>query len=468
MLKNKLFGDRAFYKYVLALSVPMMIQNGITHLVSTLDNLMIGVVGKVEMNGVYIANQLLFVFNLCIFGAVAGAGIFGAQFAGQKNHQGIAHSMRFKLYICTILTVLGIGAFLLWNEPLIVLYLQGEGDPSVTIDSLSNAQDYLRIMLLGLPAFALSQCYAGTLRETGRTTLPMVAGVVAVITNLIGNGILIYGLLGAPTLGVKGAAIATVLSRYVELAILSIWTHTHADKNPFAPLLYRSLRIPLRLVGQIIRRGLPLMVNEAAWSIGLVALNRQYTIRDLDVVSANSIAQIFWNVFSVSFMAVGVTVGIILGQKLGNGDKKGAKEDSIRLIVFSTLLGIGVTIVYCAFAPFIPHLYQGEDFTPAIRQLATRMMIIGALAMPIDAFAHATYFTLRSGGQVFITLLFDSVYMWVINVPVAFLLMEYTALPFLVIYAICHAVNIFKCILGGWLVKKGIWIRTIVDTPNSQ
>jgi len=462
-LKNKLFGDRAFYKYVLALSVPMMIQNGITHLVSMLDNLMIGVVGKVEMNGVYIANQFLFVFNLCIFGAVAGAGIFGAQFAGLKNHQGIAHAMRFKLYICALLTVLGIGVFLLWDEPLIVLYLQGAGDPSVTLDSLTNAREYLRIMLIGLPAFALSQCYAGTLRETGRTAPPMVAGIVAVAVNLLGNAILIYGLLGAPALGVKGAAIATVLSRFVELGILVVWTHRNPEKNPFAPLVYRSFRIPWRLVGQITLRGLPLMFNEAAWSLGLVALNRQYTIRDLDVVSANSIAQIFWNVFSVSFMAVGVTVGIILGQKLGDGDKKGAKEDSVRLIVFSTLLGIGVTLVYCAFAPFIPNLYQGEDFTPAIRELATKMMIIGALSMPIDAFAHATYFTLRSGGQVFITILFDCVYMWVINVPLAFLLMQYTALPFLVIYALCHAVNILKCLLGGWLVKKGIWIRTIVE-----
>ena len=468
MLKNKLFGDRAFYKYVLALSIPMMIQNGITHLVSMLDNLMIGVVGKVEMNGVYIANQLLFVFNLCVFGAVAGAGIFGAQFAGQQNHQGIAHATRFKLYICTVLTVLGVGIFLLWDEPLILLYLQGEGDPSVTTDSLSNAQEYLRIMLLGLPAFALSQCYAGTLRETGRTTPPMVAGVVAVVANLVGNGILIYGLFGAPALGVKGAAIATVLSRFVELAILVVWTHANPEKNPFAPIPYRSFRIPLRLVGQITLRGLPLMLNEAAWSLGLVALNRQYTVRDLDVVSANSIAQIFWNVFSVSFMAVGVTVGIILGQKLGNGDKKGAKEDSVRLIVFSTLLGVGVTVLYCTFAPFIPHLYQGEDFTPAIRTLATQMMIVGALSMPIDAFAHATYFTLRSGGQVFITILFDSVYMWVVNVPVAFLLMEYTTLPFLVVYAICHGVNILKCILGGWLVKKGIWVRTIVEAPTPQ
>ena len=463
MLRKKLFGDRAFYKYVLALSIPMMIQNGITHLVSMVDNLMIGVVGKVEMNGVYIANQLLFVFNLCIFGAVAGAGIFGAQFAGQKNHRGIAHATRFKLYICTILTILGVGIFLLWDKPLILLYLQGEGDPSVTIDSLANAQEYLHIMLLGLPAFALSQCYAGTLRETGRTTPPMVAGIVAVAVNLIGNAILIYGLCGAPALGVKGAAIATVISRFVELAILVIWTHANPEKNPFAALLYRGFGIPWRLVGQITLRGLPLMFNEAAWSLGLVALNRQYTIRDLDVVSANSIAQIFWNVFSVSFMAVGVTVGIILGQKLGDGDKKGAKEDSVRLIVFSTLLGVGVTLLYCAFAPFIPHLYQGEDFTPAIRQLATRMMIVGALSMPIDAFAHATYFTLRSGGQVFITILFDSVYMWAINVPLAFLLMEYTTLPFLLIYALCHAVNLLKCFLGGWLVKKGVWIRTIVE-----
>ena len=459
---KKLVGDKAFYKHVILLALPIMIQNGITHLVSMLDNLMIGIVGKVEMNGVYIANQLLFVFNLCIFGAVAGAGIFGAQFAGLKNHQGIAHAMRFKLYICAILTVLGIGIFLLWDEPLIVLYLQGAGDPTVTIDSLSNAQEYLKIMLIGLAPFALSQCYAGTLRETGRTAPPMVAGIVAVAVNLIGNGILIYGLFGAPALGVKGAAIATVLSRFVELAILVVWTHANPEKNAFAPLLYRSFHIPLRVVGQILLRGLPLMLNEAAWSIGLVALNRQYTIRDLDVVSANSIAQIFWNVFSVSFMAVGVTVGIILGQKLGDGDKKGAKEDSVRLIVFSTLLGVGVTVLYCAFAPFIPHLYQGEDFTPAIRELATRMMIVGALSMPIDAFAHATYFTLRSGGQVFITLLFDSVYMWVINVPLAFLLMEYTTLPFLVIYAMCHAVNILKCFLGAWLVKKGIWIRTIV------
>ena len=175
MLKNKLFGDRAFYKYVLALSIPMMIQNGITHLVSMLDNLMIGVVGKVEMNGVYIANQLLFVFNLCIFGAVSGAGIFGAQFAGQKDVQGITHTMRFKLLSCTLLALLGMGVFLLWGEPLINLYLQGEGDVKDATATLHYGKEYLQVMLIGLIPFTLTQCYGSTLRETGQTTPPMAA-----------------------------------------------------------------------------------------------------------------------------------------------------------------------------------------------------------------------------------------------------------------------------------------------------
>lgn len=460
MLRQKLFGDRAFYKNVLALSLPIMIQNGITHLVNMLDNLMVGAVGTVEMNGVSIANQLIFVFNLCIFGAVAGAGIFGAQFAGLKDHQGIAHTMRFKLYFCILLALLGIGAFLLWDTPLINLYLQGEGNPVDAAASLANAERYLHIMLIGLVPFALSQCYAGTLRETGRTAPPMVAGVIAVCVNLIGNYILIFGHFGAPKLGVAGAAIATVASRFVELAILVIWTHTHTEQNPFAALLYRSFRIPLRLVGQIALRGLPLMVNEAAWSVGLATLNRQYTLRSLDVVSANNIAQTFWNVFSVSFMAVGIAVGIVLGQQLGAGKKEQAKADSVRLIVFSTLMGVGVTIVYCLCAPFIPYLY---NTTPEIRHLATQMMIVTAFMMPIDAFAHATYFTLRSGGQAFIIFLFDSCYMWVINVPLAFVLVEFTDLPIMPLYATCHFINILKCILGGWLVKKGIWIKTIVE-----
>ena len=457
---KRYIGDKAFYKYVMALTLPIMIQNGITHLVNMLDNIMVGSVGTVEMNGVTIANQLLFVFNLCVFGAVGGAGIFGAQYAGNKDNTGIAYTLRFKLLFCTLLAVVGIGIFVLWQEPLINLYLQGEGDPVEAAASLSLAKKYIHIMLIGLIPFALSQCYSSTLRETGQTNPPMVAGLIAVAVNLIGNYILIFGHFGAPKLGVVGAAVATVLSRFVELGVLVVWTHTHADRNPYAPILYRSLRIPLRLVGQIFWRGLPLMANEAAWSLGFATINQQYSLRGLHVVGANNISSTFWNVFSVSFMAVGIAVGIILGQKLGAGDREGAREDSRKLIGLSVALGVAVGIVYSVCAFFIPYMYNTTD---QIRHLATYLMVVCACAMPIDAYAHAAYFTLRSGGQAFITFLFDSCFMWVVNVPFVFALIHYTSLPILTVFILSQGLNLLKCFLGGWLVHKGIWIKTIVE-----
>ncbi len=459
-LKQTLVGDRAFYRNALALAMPIMIQNGITHLVNMLDNIMIGSVGTVEMNGVTVANQLIFVFTLCIFGAVSGAGIFTAQYAGSNDHEGVAHTMRFKLLFCLFLTGIGIGVFLLWGEPLINLYLQGEGDPADAAASLKHAQDYLNIMLIGLVPHALVQCYSSTLREVGQSKPPMVAGIVAVVVNLIGNYVLIFGHFGAPKMGVAGAAVATVISRFVELAVLVVWTHTHAAQNPFAPIIYRSLRIPLPLMGKIFLRGLPLLANEAAWSTGMATLNQQYSLRGLNVVGANNICHTFWNVFAVAFMAMGESVGILLGQQLGAGDCEGAHRDSRKLIAFSVAVSIAFCFLYILCAPFIPYLY---NTTPEIRSLATNLMIVSALAMPVDAFAHASYFTLRSGGQAFITFLVDSCFMWVINVSLAYILVHFTALPIVAVFALCQFINIIKCILGGWLVHKGAWIKTIVE-----
>ena len=459
MLKHYI-GDRAFYKRVMALALPIMIQNGITNFVNMLDNVMVGQVGTVEMNGVTVANQLIFVFNLCIFGAVSGAGIFGAQFAGNGDHKGIAHTLRFKLLFCTLLTVIGIGVFLLWGDGLVGLYLRGEGDPADAAASLDFARQYIRIMLVGLLPYTVVQCYASTLRETGQTVPPMVAGSVAVGVNLVLNSLLIFGLLGFPKLGVAGAAVATVISRFAELGMVVVWTHTHKERNRYAEGLYRSLTIPRHLVGQIFVKGMPLMVNEALWSLGMATLSQQYSLRGLNVVSANNICQTFFNVFSVAFMAVGVTVGILLGQQLGAGDREGARDASRKLIAFSVMVGVVVAVAYALCAGLIPRLYNTTD---DVRGLSTGLMLICAAAMPIDAFAHASYFTLRSGGKAFITFLFDSGFMWVVSVPLAFVLVQFTDLHILWVYAACQGINLVKCILGGILIKQGSWIRTIVE-----
>ena len=227
---RKFIGDKRFYLMVLGVAMPIMIQNGITNFVSLLDNIMVGQVGTEQMSGVAIVNQLLFIYNLCIFGGVSGAGIFTAQYFGQGNDEGVRNTFRFKLWIGVILTAAAITIFLGAHEPLIRLYLTGDQGSQDMNATLAYGISYMKVMLVGLPPFLFVQLYASTLRECGETMLPMKAGITAVFVNLVFNYILIYGKFGAPQLGVVGAAVATVLSRYVEMAIVLIRTHGNKEK----------------------------------------------------------------------------------------------------------------------------------------------------------------------------------------------------------------------------------------------
>lgn len=453
-------GNKRFYKRIMALALPIMIQNGITQFVNMLDNVMVGATGTVPMTGVAITNQLLFVFNLCVFGAVSGAGIFGAQFFGNKDREGVRHTFRFKLIFCTILCAVGILVFALAGDPLVSLYLKGEGDPADALAALGYAREYLWVMLIGLFPYTIAQCYSSTMRECGKSLVPMVSGVSAVGVNLVFNYILIFGKLGAPALGVKGAAIATVLSRFVELGILIVWTRLHKEDYPYFVGAYRSLYVPPRLVGQIFAKGLPLMFNETFWALGMATLNQCYSLRGLDVVAANNICQTFSNVFMVVFQAVGVAIGIHLGHRLGAGHMRRAAADARRLIAFSVLVSLVVSVVFAVSAQWIPLIY---NTTPEVRAMASSLMRITAAVFVFDAFANASYFTLRSGGQTFITILFDSCFTWVICVPVALILSQGTDLPILGLYAVVQSLNFIKCVLGYIMVKRGYWLRTIVQ-----
>lgn len=459
MLK-KLVGDRAFYKKVIGLMIPIMIQTGITNFVNMLDNIMVGRVGTNAMTGVAVANQLIFVFNLCIFGAISGAGIFTAQFFGNGDHNGAMHTFRFKVMFCTMLSVIGICVFSFRGESLMGLYLSDESNAQSAAETLALAKQYMAIMLIGLLPYAISQCYGGTLREAGRPTVPMIAGVIAVAVNLTLNYILIFGKLGAPRLGVVGAAIATVISRFTELLFLVIYTFIKNEKCRFILDGFKSLFVPWWLIKEIFKKGMPLMLNETMWSMGIALINQCYSVRGMDVVAANNISQTFFNVFAVAFMSVGSAIGIILGHTLGSGDTSDAMNTAAKLIAFSFFVSVIVGAVYFVAARYIPYMY---NTSADVRYIAMRLMQITALVMPIDAFAHATYFTLRSGGKVFITLLFDSCFVWAVSVPIAFALVHYTALGILGVFLIIQLLNLLKCILGYIFVKRGVWIKNIIS-----
>lgn len=256
-LKNKFIGDRDFYRRVLFLAIPLIVQNAITSFVSFLDNIMVGQIGTEQMSGVAIVNQLMFVFNICIFGGVSGAGIFGTQFYGKGDYEGQKYAFRFKLYACMLIAGIALLLFGTCNTQLISLYLNDSGSVGDITLALKYGEEYLQIMLLGLIPFALNQSYVNTIRETGRTFVPMLASVIAVITNLILDYILIFGFGKIPALGVQGAAIATVIARFIECAIVVIWTHTHPKFNPYIIGAYRSFVIPRRILKDIIIKGTP-------------------------------------------------------------------------------------------------------------------------------------------------------------------------------------------------------------------
>lgn len=445
---------------VLAISVPIMIQNGITNFVGLLDNIMIGRIGTEPMSGVAIVNQLLFVYNLCLFGGVSGAGIFTAQYFGQKNDEGIRRTVRLKLWIVAVITLITAALLLTAGADLISLYLRGEGTAESAAATLHFGRQYLLIMLFGLPPFMMVQVYSSTLRECGQTILPMKAGIVAVFVNLILNYILIYGKCGAPALGVEGAAIATILSRYTEAAIVLVHTHRHKEKNPFVEGLYSTLRVPFDLTRKIIVKGLPLLLNETLWAAGMAMLTQCYSVRGLNVIAAQNISNTINNVFNIVFIALGESVAIIVGQMLGAGRMKEARDADNRLIAFSVACCALVALVMFCLAPFFPLLYNTEE---DVHRLAKYFIMITAFFMPQNAFLHASYFTLRSGGRTIVTFLFDSVFIWCVSVTIAFTLSRFTALPVTAVFALVQAGDIIKCAIGFVLVKKGVWLQNIVE-----
>lgn len=457
--RHRLIGDRTFYRSIMRVAVPIMIQNGITNLVGMLDNVMVGHLGTDPMSGVAIVNQLMFIFNLCVFGGTAGIGIFTAQFHGNRDEEGVRYTFRMQIILAVLLSAAGAAAFLLFGRQLIGFYLHQDGSGASVTETLRFAMNYLAVMYAGLLPFAVTQVYSTTLRNTGETVVPMRAGILAVFVNLAGNWVLIYGKLGMPALGVQGAAAATVLSRFVEMAVVMLWTHRHIERNAFIIGVYRKLfRIPKDLVRTVSAKAAPLLANEALWSGGQAALMQCYSTRGLATVAALNIAQTVANVFNISFLAMGNAIGIQLGHQLGEGKIEEARQDAGKHMLFSVLICVATGGLLLSVSGLFPLLYNTTD---QVRHMATLLIRVGAVCMPLYAFANASYFILRCGGKTLVTFLFDSCFAWGLTIPCAFILTRFTSVPTVPLYFIVQMFEAVKCVLGFFMVRSGIWAQNL-------
>ena len=462
---KKFIGSKAFYASVVALILPMMVQQGITQFVNLLDNVMVGRLGTQPMSGVAIVNQIVFIFHLTIFGGLSGASIFGAQFFGKGDMEGVRSTFRFRLLFGAVVVVLGMAVFLTWGEDLFSLYLdENASTPAELAATLNYAKDYTAIIIWGFFPFMIVQCYSSVLRDAGETVGPMVSSMIAIFVNLIGNYLLIYGSFGFPKLGVAGAALATVIARWSEMTYLVFYAHRRKKKFTFLQGAYRSFRIPLPLVRQIAVTGTPLLLNEVFWSIGTAMVSMCYATRGLTAVAATNINSTVWNLFAIVMAAMGNAIGILSGQLLGAGDIQGAKDTVRKLLFFSVAVNLLIGGAIVAVSPLIPFIYNTEA---VVRQTATHLLMISGSFLPLSAFTQGSYFTIRSGGKTFITFLFDCVYTWVVCLPIVFLLSSFTSLPLEWVFLCVQAADILKAVIGAVMLKSGIWANNMVsgDSP---
>lgn len=456
----KYIGDSKFYRDTAQIALPIIIQNGFTFMVNFIDNIMVGQIGTEAMSGVAIVNQLLFVFNVCILGIIAGASIFGAQFHGNKDYEGLKETFRFRFLVCVLVAVFAIILFWGLGEKLILLFLHSSDHDEAIYATLSYGKEYLYILLISLIPSAITQVYASTQKDMGETLLPMCAGIIAVLFNTILNYVLIFGKFGCPVLGVKGAAVATTVARFIECIMIVAVSHVRKCKYYFATDVFKFYNVSSSLAKKILLKGSPLMINEMFWSVGTVMIVQCYSVRGINVVAGINIATTIYNVFSIIYMAVGSSIAIIIGQLLGAGKMEEARETDNKLIFLAMVSSVISAVIIICSAPFYPGIY---NTTEEVREMAVRFMYILGICAPMAAYIHAAFFTIRAGGNTLITFAFDSFNLWFISIPLAYCLTRYTAMSIIAVYFICQAADAIKCMVGFVLVKRGVWLNNIVS-----
>ena len=458
MHRSSLIGDRRFYRQIFALATPIVIQGGVTNLVTLLDNVMVGQLGTEQMSGVAIANQLLFVFNVGVIGALAGIGIFTAQFYGKRDEAGLCHMLRCKRVTAVAFTAISIAVFLLLGRAMIDGYIRFAGSEGSALLAGESAWTYLTIMLVGLLPFSVSQVYGTTLREVGWSIPPMVGSVVAVLLNLLLNYLLIFGKWGCPQMGVRGAAIATVASRFAEMLIVVVWAY--CSDEDFIRRSWVRKPMPKGLLRSVAVKTAPLLVNETIYAASFAAITQCMSTRGLAAIAASNIATNITQLFNVILYALGASLGIAVGNLLGANKFEEARETNSRMMALSIGACIVFGLVLLPASRWFPNLFNTTD---EVRRMSGEMIRVIAYLLPIRGFTHLAYYTLRSGGRTMLTLAFDGGYVTLIVLPVTYLFARFTNLSATPLFAISLATELSKSVLAAVWIKRGVWVRNIVE-----
>ena len=451
------WADSRFRKTMMAIALPIILQMLLTNSLSLVDTMMIGRLGETEVAAVGLANQLFFLVFLIFFGLTSGTGIFIAQYWGKGDKAGIHRVMGLSLAGVLIFASVFAGLSFLIPEKLIRIFSPNDQDV------IAVGARYLRIVAPSYFFSGISFAYGTALRSIGRPKLPLAATAVSMGLNSILNLILIFGLFGAPAMGVAGAAIATAVSRFVELLV--VLTVVYKNRLPVAAGIRDYLDFDADLFKRFVITAGPVLLNEIAWGSGMSAYKAIFGRMGTDVVAAAGVTESIQGLFFVILIGTGNTAAVMVGNKIGEGDRDGAYLFARHFLVQSVLLGVLLGALMPLCGPLLIPLLKMDAGTI---DLVRRSLLILGFLIPVKAFnIHLVVGVLRSGGDTGFAFLTEFIGVWGIGVPVAYFAGLYWWQPLPLVYLFVASEEVYKCIAFGLRFLSGKWIHDLTGKEDS-
>ncbi len=452
---RKYFGTAEFYKRAAFIALPVMLQMLIQNLVSLIDNFMVSGLGDVKMSGVNISGQMLFVFMVFLNTICTAGGIFMTQFCGAKDKEGMQQALRFKTVIALGAIVLFMLVCMVFPRPVLSLMVINNSQAELILD---EAVKYIFLMgFVGFPMM-VSTIIASSLRETGNVKPPLVISVIAALINTFFNWVFIYGNLGAPRLEVRGAALATIIARVIEMIMFIIYIRI--KKPEFTVRIFKLFNIDWRLFMEILRKGGMILFSEMLWVISETITTALYNGRGgSEVVSGMSSSFAIANLFFVAFSGITTATGVILGQTLGRGELEDARKQKNWLLTAAIVFGFIMMIVGILTVFLVPVVFG--KLSPEAQLICREMVFMMALFMPPWVYVNAQFAVSRAGGDTMMGVIVDGVCTLVVTIPLIFALAFLTTLGPVMMYLIMKLIDYPKILIAHIWLKKEKWVKNL-------
>jgi len=442
---------RRFVREMLPLAIPVAVNEFLRSSVHIVDTVMVGHISETAIASVNLAGQIFFVFILLLVGVCSGSAIFIAQYFGDKDTKGIQRTLGLSLLAATFVgAVFAIGG-VAFSEEIISFYTK---DAAV----ISAGADYLRIAGWTFPFVALSFVYGTVLRTMHQAKIPLVVSFVALAVSTGLNFVFIFGHFGFPAMGVKGAALATLFARILELALL--FAVMRVKKSIALAPVKRLFSFSRTFVKRYAITNYPVMLNDIGWALGVSLYSKIYAGISTQALTAVVVADTIFMLFFVVFFGTGSASSILIGNKIGERNLARAQEYAKIVLKIFTPVSICFALILFAGSWTFPRIYGVEADT---LRMTTIVLWAYAFIMPFKCFNyHTVCGILRSGGDTKFALAADIGGIWLIGLPMALLARDILGLPLIGVVMFLLSEEIIKSVITYHRVKSGKWINRVI------